>query len=53
VTTPLSLQNGIYKVFFCLSARSVNKDKIFWFKLKTEEKGTAVKELLAYPTVMC
>jgi hypothetical protein len=32
-----------FTVFFCLSAGSVNEDKIFWFKLKTEEKGAAAK----------
>jgi hypothetical protein len=32
-----------FTVFFCLSAGSVNKDKIFWFKLKTEEKGAGAK----------
>jgi hypothetical protein len=34
-----------FTVFFCLSAGSVNKDKILWFKLKTEEKGAGAKFL--------
>jgi hypothetical protein len=34
-----------FTVFFCLSAGSINEDKIFWFKLKTEEEGARVKFL--------
>jgi hypothetical protein len=32
-----------FTVFFCLSDGSINKDEIFWLKLKAEENGAAVK----------